>query len=308
MLSKELIETDFDYKIGIDLNYSGLSSFYDGSGSEQSAYSTMRTYRVTDDELDTTFTVLGNLKYEFVEFHSQYGGEFRLNDRLVGGLGLDMAYYSLDTKFTYEDTLRDENGEIITDRFGKAQSERQTLDDDSFSMFRLMYIMPNLKYYFLNDKTNRLFATLDAKIPFSFAERNNLNDSIFLDYGHFELYTGVNYKLISENTTIEFGGGYLFRNEVYNNMFSADLGIYFTKIENTHFYIRASYLQSLEDKNEYDFVATEFATNESMLKINFGVNVLFEPYDFQFDYTHVPYGKNIWVINKLNCSFHYYLK
>lgn len=261
MFSKDLIDTDFDYKFGVGLSYSSLSSFFGDDATEKSENQAFRTYNFSDGDFDTSFTVLGNVKYEYVEFHNRYNGKFKLSENLIGGLGLDMSYYSLDQKFTYNDTLRDDKGEIIKDNFGNVQSQKKTVDDQGYSTFRLMYLMPNLEYYFIDDKINKLLATLEAQIPFSFDERTELNDGIFLDDGYFQLYTGIDYKLISKNTTLEFGGGYLMRNEIYNNLLRADLGIYFTRIENTYFFAKATYLHSMEDKNDFKFQATEFATN-----------------------------------------------
>lgn len=308
MLSSELIDTKFNYKFGLGFNYSSLSSFYDAEATPQSSQSFLRTYVVSQDNIDTSFTVLGDLKYEYTEFHNNYYSEFKLTDNLIGGLNLDLAYYSLFSKFTFNDTLRDDNGDIIKDKFGDPVSTKVTLDDGKVSMFRLMYIYPNLKYYFLTDKSNTLYANLDMQIPFSFDKRKELNDGLFLDDGYMQMDLGLKYKYKMKTSEIEVGGGYIFRNEIYEDMYRANVGIYFTKVENAHLFIKATYFQSIGDKNQSGFIATKFPINNSILNTSFGLNVFFDSYELQLDYTYVPYGKNVWVMNKLNVNFHYFLK
>lgn len=307
MLSTELIDTKFDYKLGLGFNLSSLSSYYDNQGTPRSEKSLYRTYTISEKDFDTTFIVLGDLKFEYTEFHNNYYSEFKLADKLIGGLALDLAYFSLNAKFSFNDTLRDENGEFIKNKFGDIVSKKESYDDDKLSLFRFMYLSPFLKYYIMNDKTNKLRAEIEAQIPFSFDERTKLDDGVFFDDGYMQLDIGLNYKWQMETSQLELGGGYIFRNEIYDNMYRANIGIYFTKVENAHFFIKANYYQSIGNKNKTEFIATKFPIDNTILNTSFGLNVFFEPYELQLDYTYVPYGKNVWVMNKLNVNFHYFL-
>ena len=111
-----------------------------------------------------------------------------------------------------------------------------------------------------------------------------------------------------ETTSLELGGSYISRSEIYSDLFNLNLGIYFTKVENTHFLIKAEYFQSLQEPNNQEFVISEFPSFESYLNMQFGLNVHFDKFELQFDYNYVPWGKSYWVMNRLNTSFHYFIK
>lgn len=304
----DLIESDFNYKFGIGFNYASLSSYYDNSGSVREHKPEIRTITIALDDNDSSFTTPGRTNIDYTETHNQYFSEFKLSDNLKVGLNLDLAYYSMENSFSFEDTLRDEAGFKLQDQFGNAVTREVNIKDPLYKTFRLMYINPKLDYYLLNDKVTYLVVGVNALVPLSFDKRDKYIDNRFLGDGYFQINTNIKYLRKYETTSFELSGGYLHRNEIYTDMANANVGVYFTKVKNAHLLIRAEYFQSLNEPIDQEFVISELPSFESYLNMKFGLNVNFEQYEFQLDYNFVPWGKSYWVMNRLNASFHYYLK
>lgn len=304
----DLIDSEFNYKFGIGFNYASLSSYYNNNGVVKEHKPDIRTITIMLEDKDSSFTVPGRTNLDYTESHNQYFSEFKLSNNLKVGLNLDLAYYSMENSFSFEDTLRDEAGLILQDQFGNAVSNEVTLDDPLYKIFRLMYINPKLDYYLLNDKVTYLVVGLNALVPLSFDKREEYIDNRFLDDGYFQLNTNIQYLRKYETTSLELSGGYIHRSEIYSDLANANIGVYFTKVENAYLLIKAEYFQSLDEPNNQDFIISELPSFESYLNMKFGLNVNFEQYEFQLDYNFVPWGKSYWVMNRLNASFQYYLK
>jgi hypothetical protein len=82
----------------------------------------------------------------------------------------------------------------------------------------------------------------------------------------------------------------------------------FTKVKNTYFYIIADYNHSLTNPASVDFAITQLPAYDSYLSTMFGLNINIDNLELDMGYTFVPWGKNYWVMNKLNASFHYFIK
>jgi len=307
--SKELINTNSNYKIGLGFNYSAISSFYDNVGDLKTRYSETRTITIDNDGTDSSFIVDGMLNIDYRQFQNNYYGEFKLSDHLVGKLGINVGYYSIDNSYTYNDSIRDENGEILVDNFGNSPYQTVTIDDYNASMFRLMYVTPSLEYYFLNDDNSLLTGNIGVQLPLGFEERKIQDDNTFLGDGYLQLNAGLRYRAKFETTQLELGASYMKRSEIYNDLVNANLTVFFTKIEDAYFFVRANYFEGIGvDIANEELIITEFPYSETYLNTTFGLNVFFEDMELQFDYTFVPYGKNYWLQNRLSGSFHYYIK
>lgn len=306
--ASDLIDSKFNYKFGIGGNYAGLSSFYDSEGNINPSQNGIRTFTFKVDDRDSTFSTSGRININYTEMHNKYFSEFKLSDNLKLGLNLDLAYYSLDNTFTFEDTLRDNTGAIVKDIYGNAQTTNIDVPDNEASTFRLMYINPRLDYYILKEKETKLSFHLGGQIPLSFDKRLVYDDSKFIGDGYFQVDAGLSYKQIFETSIIELNGGYIIRDEIYSNLANAGIGVYFTKVESTHLLLKLDYFQSLNEPKDQEFLITQLPSFESYLNAKFGLNVHYEEFELQLDYNFVLWGKNYWVMNRLNAAFHYYLK
>ena len=306
--AKDLMDTEFDYKLGIGFNYAGLSSYYNNNSVFKGNKLESREITIQLEDRDSSFITDGVVNIDFTETHNNYFSEFKLADNLKLGLNLDLAYYSMENIFTFEDTLRDENGLILKDQFGTSLTQDINVNDPKYKIFRLMYINPSLDYYLIKDKTSNLRIGINALLPLSFDERASYLDDRFLGDGYLQISPNINFIQKFETTSLELGGSYISRSEIYSDLFNLNLGIYFTKVENTHFLIKAEYFQSLQEPNNQEFVISEFPSFESYLNMQFGLNVHFDKFELQFDYNYVPWGKSYWVMNRLNTSFHYFIK
>ncbi len=304
----DLIDSDLNYKVGIGFNYSGLSSYYNNSSVEKSDIDGVRTILFLTETGDSSHTTLGKINIDYAEFHNNYYFEYKINNDLTAELNMDLAYYSLDNKFTYLDTLRDENEIPLQDIWGNKLTQKVNLPDLSTSMFRLMYINPRLNYYLMNDKKNKLRAELDVVVPLSFNNTSEYKEGEFIGDGYLQIGTKLNYRAIFETTQLEFGAGYLNRSEVYSDQVNARLGVMFTKVKDTYFYIMADYNHSLTNPETVDFAITQLPAYDSYLSTMFGLNINIDNIELDISYTFVPWGKNYWVMNRLNASFHYFLK
>lgn len=306
--SKELINTSSNYKFGVGFNYSAISTYYDNEGNLQSKYPKIKTITFDNDGTDSSFTVEGNINIDYVEFHNNYYGEYKLGDNLIGRLGVDIAYYSIDNSYSFNDTIRDENGNIKYDKFDNALYQSVSIDDYKSSIFRLMYFTPSLEYYLINNDKTILTGSLGFQLPLSFNERKLKDDNNFLGDGYLQVNAGMRYRAKYETTEFELGARYLKRSEIYNDLANVNLTVFLTKVEDAYFYIKADYYSGLGVGLDEELVITEFPYSESYLNTTFGLNVFFEDLELQFDYTFVPYGENYWLQNRINSSFHYYIK
>lgn len=308
LISKDLINTEFDYKIGVGFNYSAISSYYDSDGTIQSGYPKNRSITFDNDGTDSTFNVDGIVNIDYIEFNNNFYGEFKLSENLIGKLGLNLAYFATDNSFTFNDTLRDESGRIKYDNFNNALFETSTVDDFDGSLFRLMFLRPSIEYFLMNSRENILSVSAGIQAPLGFEERNVPDDSTFIGDGFFQFNGSIKYRAIYKTFEIELGGGYLKRTEIYNDLANVNLSLYLTKVEDAYFYIRGDYFAGIGVNPDEELVITELPYSESYLNTQFGLNVYFDDFELQFDYTFVPYGKNYWLQNRVNTSFHYYFK
>lgn len=306
--ASDLINSKFNYKFGIGGNYASLSSFYDSEGYINGSQSYNRVFTVKVGEKDSSFSTTGRINIDYTESHNNYFSEFKLSDNLKVGLNLDLVYYALDNSYTFKDTLRDNTGATIKDIYGNAQTINIDVPDKKASTFRLMYINPSIDYYIIKEKETNLSFHLGGQIPLSFEKRIVYEDGKFIGDGYFQMDAGLSYKQIFETSIIELNGGYIVRDEIYSNMANAGIGVYFTKVKSTHLLLKLDYYQSLNEPKDQVFLFTQLPSNESFLNAKFGLNVHFEEFELQLDYNYVPWGKNYWVMNKLNAAFHYYLK
>lgn len=305
--SKDLIDTDQNYKIGLGFSYANSSSYYNSDGASISETGKFKNLFFEGENGDSLVTVVGTNNVEFVELHTKLLSEFKLTDNITAELNFDLVNYSFESEFTFKDTIRDENGEIIKDNFGFVATKDITVPDQKESLFRLQYINPRLNYYLLNEK-DKLRFQIGANIPTGFEERTVYNDSIFLDDGLLEFDMNAFYRIKFETSSLQFGAGYKIRNEIYSNLYSFNLGVNFTKIENTRLYILAEYNGSVSEPSNQNFVLTEFPSFESYINTKFGFEIKVSEYELAFGYTFVPWGKNYWLRNNIDVSFHYYIK
>ncbi len=306
--AKELLDSDLNYKVGIGFNYSALSSYYNNNTEEKSSIQGLRQLTFNLETGDSTYTTLGDINIDYVEFHNNYYFEYKINNDLSAELNLDLAYYSLDNGFTYLDTLRDENQEIIEDSRGNTISRKINIPDLNVSLFRLMHINPRINYYLLNDKESKLKVELDALVPFSYNNTSEYKEGPFIGDGFLQLGTKLNYRAIYKTMQLQLGAGYLTRSEVYSDQVNAQFGVMFTKVTDTYFYIFADYNHSLSSPENVEFEITQLPAFESYLSTMFGLNVNIDNFELDLGYTFVPLGRNYWVMNRLNASFHYFIK
>ena len=304
----ELVDSDLNYKVGIGFSYSGLSSYYNNSTVEKADIRGLRTIMFQVENGDSTHTTFGDIKIDYTEFHNNYYFEYKINSNFTAELNLDLAYYSLDNKFSYLDTLRDENQVPLEDIWKNKLTHKMNVPDLSTSLFRLMYVNPKLNYYLINNKSNKLKVELNASVPLSYNNTSEYKEGEFIGDGYFQLGTKLKYRAIFETTQLELGAGYLKRSEVYSDQINARLGVMFTKVKNTYFYIIADYNHSLTNPASVDFAITQLPAYESYLSTMFGLNINIDNLELDIGYTFVPWGKNYWVMNKLNASFHYFIK
>ncbi|MFN3196732.1 MAG: hypothetical protein ACE364_12335 [Chlorobiota bacterium] len=307
-MSKDLINTEFDYKIGVGFSFSAISSYYDGNELVQTGYPKGRFITFDNNGEDSTFFVNGEAKIDYTEFKNNYFGEFKLSNDLIGRFGVNIAHFSADNSFTFNDTIRDENGNIKYDNFDNALFQRVNIDDFNGSLFRVMYLRPSVEYYLINDKENIFSVIAGIQIPLGFEERSIPNDSSFIGDGYLQFNGNVKYRAIYETIELELGGGYFKRTEIYNDLANINATVFFTKVENAYFYAKADYYSAMGVDESQELILTELPYSESFLNTQFGLNVFFDDFELQFDYTFVPFGKNYWVQNILNGSFHYYFK
>ncbi|PKL78992.1 MAG: hypothetical protein CVV25_09425 [Ignavibacteriae bacterium HGW-Ignavibacteriae-4] len=304
----ELLDSDLNYKVGIGFNYSGLSSYYDNSSVEKPNIKGLRTFTFKLESGDSTHTTLGDININYTEFHNNYYFEYKLNNDLTAELNMDLAYYSLDNKFTYLDTLRDEDQIPLKDIRGNVLSQKINAPDLNTSLFRLMYINPKINYLLINDKYNKLKVEINALVPLSFNNTSEYKDGPFIGDGFLQIGTKLNYRAIYETMQLQLGAGYLNRSEVYSDQVNARLGVMFTKVKDTYFYIMADYNHSLTNPDNLVFAITQLPAYDSYLSTMFGLNINIDNLELDMSYTFVPWGKNYWVMNRLNASFHYLLK
>ena len=306
--SVELLDSDLNYKVGIGFSFSGLSSYYNNSSVEKAEKQERRTIMFKLENGDSSFTTLGDINIDFVEFHNNYLFEYKISNDFSAELNLDLAYYSMDNSFTYRDTLRDENQLPLKDKWGEALYQKIDVLDLNTSLFQLMYINPRLNYYLLNDSKNKLKVAVDALVPLSFNNTTEYKDGEFIGDGYLQVGTKLNYRAIFETTQLVLGAGYLNRSEIYSDQVNARLGVMFTKVKNTYFYIMADYNHSLTNPENVDFAITQLPAYDSYLSTMFGLNVNIDNLELEVGYTFVPWGKNYWVMNRLNATFHYFIK
>lgn len=306
--SIELLDSDLNYKVGIGFSFSGLSSYYNNSSVEKAEKQERRTIMFKLENGDSSFTTLGDINIDFVEFHNNYFFEYKISNDFSAELNLDLAYYSMDNSFTYRDTLRDENQLPLKDKWGEALYQKIDVLDLNTSLFQLMYINPRLNYYLLNDSKNKLKFEIDALVPLSFNNTTEYKDGEFIGDGYLQVGTKLNYRAIFETTQLVLGAGYLNRSEIYSDQVNARLGVMFTKVKNTYFYIMADYNHSLTNPENVDFAITQLPAYDSYLSTMFGLNVNIDDLELELGYTFVPWGKNYWVMNRLNATFHYFIK
>lgn len=304
----ELLESDLNYKVGIGFNYSGLGSYYNNSSVEKSNIEGLRTFIFKLESGDSTHTTLGDININYVEFHNNYYFEYKINNDLSAELNMDLAYYSLDNSFTYLDTIRDENQIPIEDNWGNKQTQKINRSDLSTSLFRLMYINPKINYLLINDKYNKFKVEINALVPFSYNNTSEYREGPFIGDGYFQIGTKLNYRAIYETVQLQLGAGYLNRCEVYSDQVNARLGVMFTKVKDTYFYIMADYNHSLSSPENVDFAITQLPAYDSYLSTMFGLNINIDNLELDLGFTFVPWGKNYWVMNRLNAGFHYFLK
>jgi hypothetical protein len=306
--SIELLDSDLNFKLGTGFDYSALSSYYNSNSVEKSEIQGIRTIKFSLEDGDSTYTTIGNINIDYVEFHNNYFFEYKFSNDLSIELNLDLAYYSLDNSFTYRDTLRDENQIPLEDRWGEKLFRKVDVPDIQTNLFRLMYINPRVNYYLYNSKESKLKFELDGLVPFSYNNTSEYKEGIFIGDGFMQLGTKLNYRSIYETMQLQFGAGFLTRSEVYSDQINAQLGIMFTKVKDTYFYIFADYNHSLSIPDDVVFAITQLPAYESYLSTMFGLNVNIDNLELDLSYTFVPLGKNYWVMNRLNASFHYLLK
>lgn|GEM_PF-1594475 len=306
--SIELLDSDLNFKFGTGFDYSALSSYYNNSSVEKAEKQALRTVVFITENGDSSHTTIGDINIDYTEFHNRYFFEYKLNNRMSAELNFDLAYYSLENSFTYNDTLRDENQNPITDRWGESQYQKIDVPDMNTSLFRLMYINPKLNYYLLNDESGKLKVELDAVVPLSFNNTSEYKEGEFIGDGFLQIGANMKYRAIFETTQLEFAAGYINRSEVYSDQLNARLGVFFTKVKDTYFYIIADYNHSLTNPENVEFAITQLPAFESYLSTKFGLNVNIDNLELDVGYTFVPWGKNYWLMNRLNASFHYFIK
>ena len=306
--SKDIIDTDFNYKLGLGFNYSAISSYYDKDFKEKAEIEALRTLQFKTENGDSSYTTLGDINIDYLEFHNDYFFEYKVNNDFVAELNLNIAYYSMDNSFTYKDTLRDENQVPLEDKWGEKLFQRVDVPDLNVSLLRMMYVNPKINYYLANDEKNRLEFELEAFVPFSFNNTNVYEEGEFIGDGYFQIGSKLKYRAIFETTQLELAAGYSHRSEVFSDMINASISILFTRVKDTYFYVKADYNQSLTNPENQKFIITQLPAYESYIATLFGLNVNIDEFELDLNYTFIPYGRNFWLLNRLNASFHYFIK